>query len=177
MSWENSHSHINSFHPLHNTLVRILPFPVHGWGIWDRQELNERAQGQTSLKQLSWASKPGLLISYPRLFALHHCIPTTTHPIFYRQDMSCSDTRTSPHFHIMMGFTLLYLGFCCFLVPIPRNIQPKNEGNLSLNSLVGEKKKWFSVPFLDSLIRVETRHSLGSWQLLSSVCFIPSHTP
>ena len=43
----------------------------------------------------------------------------------------------------MMGFTLLYLGFCCFLVPIPRNIQPKNEGDLSLNSLVGEKKMVF----------------------------------
>ena len=42
-----------------------------------------------------------------------------------------------------MGFTLLYLGFCCFLVPIPRNIQPKNEGDLSLNSLVGEKKMVF----------------------------------
>lgn len=60
----------------------------------------------------------------------------------------------------MMGFTLLYLGFCCFLVPIPRNIQPKNEGDLSLNSLVGEKKNGFL--FLSWIHWEEWRHGTAS---------------
>ena len=43
----------------------------------------------------------------------------------------------------MMGFTLLYLSFSCFPSSIPRNIQPKNEGDLPLNSLVEGKRTVF----------------------------------
>lgn len=42
---------------------------------------------------------------------------------------------------------------------LPRNIQSKNEGDLPLNSPV-EEKKWFSVPFLDSL--TQGRHGAAS---------------
>lgn len=43
----------------------------------------------------------------------------------------------------MMGFTLLYLSFSCFPSFIARNIQPKNEGDLPLNSPVEEKETVF----------------------------------
>lgn len=43
----------------------------------------------------------------------------------------------------MVDFTLLYLNYSFFPTSIPRNIQPENEGNFPLNSLVEAKKKVF----------------------------------
>lgn len=77
----------------------------------------------------------------------------------------------------MMGFTLLYLSFSCFPSFIPRNIQPKNEGDLPLNSLVEEKETVFCsfLGFTDK--SGDTAQPRISAAIVLSVCFILSHTP
>lgn len=78
----------------------------------------------------------------------------------------------------MVGSTLFYLSHSFFPTSIPRNIQPKNEGSLPLNSPVERGEKCFSVPFLYSQITAEAQPSLiYCLLLLSSVYFILSHTP
>lgn len=145
-----------------------------------RQEEGEGCQSKCPKPaniEVAEASNPGLLTSNPRLFVLHQ----TTSLRFYCEDVFHPNVKISSKFSLYVwGSYWLHFGLSKLLffpASIPRNIHSKNERVLPLNSLVEEKKKWFSFPFLDSQVTVETQRSLGSPQLLSSVCFILSHTP
>lgn len=114
----------------------------------------------------------------PRVKSKAPCTNTTTPPT-----PTCFTIKICPdpmlEVLFFTGHDGLHFALSCFLF-LPNFYSQKYstyEWRQSPLKFSSGGKKWFSVPALDSLITVETQHSLGSQQLLSSVCFILSHTP
>lgn len=114
----------------------------------------------------------------PRVESKAPCTNTTTPPT-----PACFTIKICPdpmlEVLFFTGHDGLHFALSCFLF-LPNFYSQKYstyEWRQSPLKFSSGGKKWFSVPALDSLITVETQHSLGSQQLLSSVCFILSHTP